>query len=136
MLPQFAVEAPQNGTNPDRTSHDKPVDTHDRALTWEQTDDQALRDDPAIRAQMCKLVPELGGLIRAHARQLGERTGEDCPFQVDDHAEALLWQLIEFLSQSACDRDYREGSVKAHQLTKAHAAYHFDWPPVTEGEVE
>jgi hypothetical protein len=95
-------------------------------------DDREVRDSEALRQQMTALIPELGALIRRHARQLGERLEQDCPFQTDTLSEWLLWQTVEYLTQADHDKDNRIGNVKAYQLTAAHAAYWADWPPTPE----
>jgi hypothetical protein len=89
-------------------------------------DDDEVRDSLEMRQTMTLLIPDLGDLIRKHARRMGERVGADCPFQTDQVAEWLLWLTVEYLTMSEFDSESRIGNVKATQLTMRHSAYYFD----------
>lgn len=130
MYPQ--VEVSQNDTTPDKTYHDGLVDAYTRDIDRAARADREVRNDPDIRQQMTMLVPAVQKLLYDHAAQIGERTGQDCPWQVDDAANDLLWMLLEFCIGSEFDREARAENTRAHQLTTEFAQWHFDWPPSPE----
>lgn len=127
MLPQ--VEASQH---PDKTYNDGLTDGIERVRSWQDKQDDKTRSDLAIRQQMTLLIPAIGKLLYDHAAQMGERTGQDCPWQVDSAANDLLWMVIEFATLSEFDREGREENSRAHQLTAEFAGWFFEYPPAPE----
>jgi len=102
------------------------AEAYERTWKTEREQDQKLRDDPLLRAQMVKLIAELGPLVYRHATELGVRAEQDCPFQVDTFAELITWQLAEFLTQVDFDREQRADNTHFYQVTERHARFFFD----------
>lgn len=85
-------------------------------------DEDQLRNNEALRAYMVPLIVEVGDVIRRHARRLGADSGHGCAFQEDFLADAMAWQLVEFICRSDFDNEYRMDSTTIHQFTERHAA--------------
>ncbi len=100
--------------------------------TWHE---EAFRDNEYLRARMVCLIADVGALIARHALEMGVDADQDCAFQVDRFADLLIWQTLEYCSQSQYDGEAREGNVSAYQLTERHARDFFDWPPSPDEEV-
>ena len=98
--------------------------------------ERGFRDNEYLRARMVCLIAEVGALIRRHAQRMGDEAGHGCIWQVDRFADVMLWQLSEYILQSQIDNDCRADTANSFQMTEAHAADFFDWPPAPEKKQE
>lgn len=102
-------------------------------MTHEQEKlDEADRSNPYVRASMVLLIKELSGLIKDYSYGLARQiTGEPVtPFEADEAANLLAWQLLEFLGQGPFPRndEIRSGIkiTRGHQLSTTHAENWFN----------
>ena len=98
-------------------------------------DEDEFRDNEYLRARGVILIADVGAVIKRHALEMGVDAGEDCAFQVDRYSELLIWQLVEYLAQSAFEGESREANVGFYQVDERPARPWFDWPPAPESEV-
>lgn len=88
--------------------------------------DQKLREDKQLRLAATLLVEDFSDLLMERATQMSESPQSDpTPFIIDQNAELLLWQFVEFLTQGLMDKEIRDVAAKPHQLTTIHAGHWF-----------
>jgi hypothetical protein len=110
-----------------------PQSTAPTERNWILATDQALRDDPHVRIYAALLVEALKNHIEDLGWELATLHDATDALTHDFFQDVLLWQLMEFLSDTTIDRqstefgpEYWLGCRHAHQLSDAHLVDYFD----------
>lgn len=89
--------------------------------------DEAARRDPALRLAMVELITDLGDMIGNTAAKLAYEKGLTSAWDIDNLADKVCWQIVEFLAQGSFERDPAEAPIcKAYQVSERHAMDWFD----------
>lgn len=102
----------------------------------EQAEDDAIREDPALRLECVQMVEQFADLLKDAAGRLAVARDENTAFGEDLAREHLLWNFIEFLTMGSFNREDRPGLIQHWQLDREHAAEEFGIEIMSDGSLQ